>query len=66
MPNTKTISQLEPADKFRLGKSLVEVISTTPRDHRVRVLELKFLNTGHTELRTFLSHFPINLYQEKK
>lgn len=52
----KTIATLAPGDRFKLGKSPVEVISNTPRDHRISVLQLLFLKTGQTELRTFISH----------
>jgi hypothetical protein len=60
----KTIKELAPGDSFTLGKSKVEVINNFPKDSRVSVVELKFLKTGVSEIRTFLSHFPVTI-QEK-
>ncbi len=59
----KTIKELEPGDSFTLGKSKVEVIHNMPKDSRVSVVELKFKKTGVSEIRTFLSHFPVTIQE---
>ncbi|MBD1542996.1 hypothetical protein G9E11_12215 [Arthrobacter sp. IA7] len=62
----KPIRQLEAGDRFKLGSSQVEVISCKPKNMRISYLELKFLKSGHHEIRTFVSHHVIEIKQETK